>query len=121
MRIAALVLVIVITAGACASSGTAATDQAVTGATTTRRENVISTAEIRESRATTVRELISHTRPSWPRQAIVFLDNDADPTGTALNRSPSTIKEVRFLSKSEAQMKWSTSRVNDQVIQIVTR
>ena len=120
MRLAALVLGIAISAGACASKGTAATDQAVTGATTTRRTNVITTAEIRESRAPTVKDLVSQSRPSWPRQAAVFLDNDPDPTGTAMNRALSTIKEVRYLTKSEAQIKWS-NRVNDPVIQIVNR
>ena len=120
MRIAALVLGIVISAGACASKGTAASDQAVTGATTTRRTNIITTAEIRESRANTVKDLISQSRPGWPRQVVVFLDNEPDPTGTAVNRSPSTIKEIRYLTKSEAQVKWG-SRVGDAVVQIVTR
>lgn len=120
MRIAALVLGIVISAGACASSGTAATDQAVTGTTTTRRTNVITTAEIRESRATSVKDLVTQSRPSWPRQALIFLDNEPDPTGTAMTRAPSTIKEVRYLTMSEAQVKWG-SRAGSAVIQIVTR
>jgi hypothetical protein len=114
------VLGIVISAGACATSGTAATDQTATATTTTRRTNVITTAEIRESRAPTVKDMVAQTRPTWPRQAEVYLDNDPDPTGTAMNRSLSTIKEVRFLTKSEAQIKWS-NRVNGPVIQIVTR
>ena len=120
MRIAALVLAIVISAGACASKGTAASDQTVTANSTTRRTNVITTAEIRESRATSVKDLITQARPQWPRQTLIFLDNEPDPTGTAVSRSPSTVKEIRYLTKSEAQIKWG-SRVGDAVIQIVTR
>ena len=120
MRIAALMLGIVMTAGACASKGTAASDQTVTANSTTRRTNVITTQEIRESRATSVKELVSQSRPQWPRQTLVFLDNEPDPTGTAVSRNPSTVKEIRYLTKSEAQIKWG-SRVGDAVIQIITR
>ena len=119
MRIAALVLGIVISAAACASKQTAAADQAVTASTTRARLNVISTQEIRESKATSLADLIRQSRPSWPRTAQIFLNNDADPSGTALQRSPSTVTEIRYLTKSEAQTKWG-SRVNE-VIQIVTR
>jgi hypothetical protein len=111
---------IVISAGACASSGTAATDQTVTAQTTTRRTNVITTQEIRESRATSVKDLIAQTRPGWPRQTLIFLDNEPDPTGTAVSRNPSTVKEIRYLTKSEAQIKWG-SRVGGEVVQIITR
>ena len=100
MRIAALVLGIVISAAACASKQTAAADQQVTASTT---------------RA----DLIRQSRPSWPRAVQVFLNNDADPSGTALQRSPSTVTEIRYYTKSEAQAKWG-SRVNE-VVQIVTR
>ena len=121
MRIAALALGLMITATACASSGTAASDQQVTKSTTASRTNVISSQEIRESRAATLADLIRQTRPSWPQQgAVIFLNNDPDPSGTALQRNPSTVSEIRYLSKSEAQAKWG-SRVPNPVIQIVTR
>jgi hypothetical protein len=119
MRIAALMLGIVIAAGACASKQTAAADQQVTASTTRARQNVISSQEIRESKATSLADLIRQSRPSWPRTAMIFLNNDADPSGTALQRSPTTVNEIRYLTKSEAQTKWG-SRVNE-VIQIVTR
>ena|SRR5688572_9173221 len=119
MRIAALMLGIVISAGACASKQTAAADQTVTASTTRPRTNVISTQEIRESKATSLADLIRQSRPSWPRTATIFINNDPDPSGTALQRSPTTVNEIRYLTKSEAQSKWG-SRVNE-VIQVVTR
>ncbi len=119
MRIAALALGIVISASACASSGTAAADQSATASTTRSRTNVITAQEINESRAPTLADLIRQSRPGWPRQATVFLNNDPDPSGTALNRSLSTVSEIRYLTKSEAQMKWG-SRFNE-VIQIITK
>lgn len=130
MRIAALALGLTLVTGACASSGTAAGDQAVTASTTTRRTNIITAEEIRDSRAPTVGDLIRQTRPSWPRNVctapgqtncyVVFLNNDPDPSGTGLQRAPSTVREVHYLTKSEAQTKWG-SRVVDTVIQVITR
>ena len=117
MRIAALALGIVMVAGACASSGTASTDQTVTARSAVSRTNVITTQEIRDSRAATLADLIRQLRPGWPAQATVFVNNDPDPTG--MNRSPSQVSEIRFLSRSEAQAKWG-SRVNE-VLQIITR
>lgn len=119
MRIAALALGLSVVAGACASKGTAVSDQTVTAASTARRTNVITAEEIRESRAPTVGDLIRQSRPSWPRQIAYFINNDPDPTGTVLNRSPSTVREIHYLTKSEAQVKWG-SRV-DAVVQIITR
>lgn len=120
MRIAALALGLIVALGACASSGTAAGDQTRTASTTIRRTNVITAQEILESRAPSVADLIRQARPQWPRNAIVFLNNDPDPTRTALNRAPSMVREIIFLTKSEAQTKWG-SRVGDVVIQVITR
>jgi hypothetical protein len=130
MRIAALALGLVVAAGACASSGTAAGDQTRTASSTTRRTNVITAQEISESRAPTIGDMIRQTRPQWPRSActapnqgncyVIFLNNDPDPSGTALNRALGTVREVLFLTKSEAQTKWG-SRVSDMVIQIMSR
>ena len=119
MRIAALALGLVIVAGACASKGTAAADQTVTARTSTPRTNVIAADEIRESRATTLADLIRQQRPGWNTRVTIFLNNDPDPSGTALNRSPSTVSEIRYLTRSEAQMKWG-SRFQE-VIQVITR
>jgi hypothetical protein len=117
MRIAALALGFALVSGACASSGTAAGEQSTTGTTTTRRTNLISSAEISESRASTVADLIRQARPSWG-PAIVFVNENPDPVGST--RSPGTVREIRYLTKSEAQSKWG-SRVEGPVIQIIPR
>lgn len=117
MRIAALALGLALVSGACASSGTAAGDQTRTATTTTRRTNLITTQEISESRAPTVADLIRQLRPGWG-PGVVFVNNDPDPT--ALTRSPANVREIRYLTKSEAQSKWG-SRVQDPVIQITPR
>lgn len=117
MRIAALALGLVTVTGACASQGTAAADQTVTATSTTRRTNVITSQEIRESTAPSVADMIRQLRPGWPRQAAIFVNNDPDPT--ALSRPLSTVSEIRYLTRSEAQSKWG-SRVQE-VIQIITR
>ena len=120
MRVAALALGLVIAAGACASKGTAAGEQSVTAGTTTRRTNLISAQEIRESKAPTLADLIRQSRPSWPTTVTVFVNND--PLGgyeTLRNLSVSNTAEVRYLTRSEAQMKWG-SRFQE-VIQVITR
>lgn len=121
MKIATLALGLVIAAGACASSGTAAGDQTVTASSTTRRTNVITTQEIRESNASSVADLIRQARPSWPTSIAVFVNNNPDPAGYSglANFSLSTAAEIRYLTKSEAQMKWGSRY--DAVIQVITR
>jgi hypothetical protein len=123
MRIAALALGLVITAGACASSGTAAGEQSATGTATTRRTNVITTQEIGESRAPSVTDLIRQLRPSWPGQGSavsIVVNNDVMGGYAMLNNQPlSTVRQINYLTKSEAQMKWG-ARVQE-VIQIITR
>ena len=120
MRIAALALGLVLAAGACASKGTAAGDQAVTGASTARRTNVISAEEIRESTAPSLIDLIRQVRPNWPTAVTIVLNKD--PFGsydTLRNMSIRDTAEIRYLSRSEAQMKWGM-RVQE-VIQVITR
>jgi hypothetical protein len=123
MRIAALALGLTIAAGACASSGTAATEQSPTASTTTRRTNVITLQEINDSRAPSLPDLIRQLRPSWPGQGTqvsIVVNNDVMGGYAMLNNQPvSTVREVRYLTKSEAQMKWGP-RVQE-VIQIITR
>lgn len=121
MRIAALALGLVITAGACASSGTAAGNQAATASTTASRTNVITTQEIRESKAPTLADLVRQSRPGWPTAVTIFVNNDAFGAYDSLrNLALSTTNEVRYLSKSEAQFKWG-ARVQTEVIQVITR
>ena len=115
MRVAALALGLVIVAGGCSSSQTASTDQTPTAGSTASRTNVISTQEIRESRAATLNDLVRQSRPGWNRNVAWFMNNDPDPN--AINMNPSGVKEIRFLSKSEAQMKWGSRY--DEVIQII--
>ena len=120
MRIAALALGLVISAGACASSQTAAADQAATASSTTRRTNVITSQEIRESKATTLTDLIRQLRPSWPRTVSIVVNNDVMGGYEMLSQQPvSSAAEIRFLTASEAQTKWG-SRVKD-VIQVITK
>ena len=117
MRIAALALGLVVVAGACASKGTAGSQQTATASSTARRTNVISAQEISESRAPTVADLIRQSRPSWGA-AIVYVGENPDPS--ALTRPLGVVREVRYLSKSEAQSKWG-SRVDGPVIQIIAK
>jgi hypothetical protein len=115
MRVAALALGLVIVAGACASSRTAAADQTPTATSTASRTNVISLQEIRDSRAATLSDLVRQSRPGWNRNVAWFMNNDPDPN--APNMSPNGIKEIKFLSRSEAQMKWGSRY--DEVIQVI--
>ena len=120
MRIAALALGLVITAGGCASSGTASAEQSVTASSTARRTNVISQQEIRESKAPSLTDLIRQLRPGWPTAVTIVVNNDIMGGYDMLRNQPiSTAREIHYMSKSEAQTKWG-ARVNE-VIQIITR
>ncbi|HZI29063.1 MAG TPA: hypothetical protein VFD64_12920 [Gemmatimonadaceae bacterium] len=123
MRIVALALGLVVVAGACASSGTAAGDQTPTSSTTTRRTNIITAQEIRESTAPSLPDLIRQLRPSWPgqgTQVTIVVNNDIMGGYAMLSQQPkSTASEIRFLTRSEAQTKWG-ARVQE-VIQVITR
>ena len=123
MRIAALALGLVIAAGACASKGTAAGEQSVTATQTRPRTNVISSQEVRESRAPSLVDMIRQLRPGWPgpgSTVSIVVNNDVMGGYAMLNNQPlSSVSEVRLLSRSEAQTKWG-ARVQE-VIQIITR
>ena len=120
MRFLVMASLLVLGAGACASTHTAAGDQTPTGSQTRARTNVITLEEIRESRANSVADLVRQLRPGWPTQVTVFVNNDAFGGYEQLRSlSLSNAAEVRFLSRSEAQMKWG-SRFQE-VIQVITR
>ena len=120
MRIAALALGLVIAAGACASSGTAAGDQAPAARTASRRTNVISSEEIRESKAPSMTDLIRQLRPGWPTAVTVVVNNDIMGGYDMLRNQPiTTAREIHYLTRSEAQTKWG-ARVQE-VIQVITR
>lgn len=121
MRQIVFALCVSVLAAGCASSGTAAGNQAATGNTTRARQNVITLQEIRESRAPSLFDLVRQLRPGWPlNQVTVFVNND--PLGAVQVLSSLSVNntaEIRFLSKSEAQFKWGT-RFNE-VVQVITR
>ncbi len=120
MRIAALALGLVIAGGACASRGTPAGEPSVTATSTARRTNVISSQEIRESSAPSLADLIRQVRPGWPTAVTIVLNNEVMGGYDILRSQPvSNTSEIRYLTKSEAQMKWG-SRVAE-VIQVITR
>jgi hypothetical protein len=123
MRIAALALGLTLVSGACASSGTAAGDQTPTSTTTARRTNVITSQEITDSRAQNLTDLIRQLRPGWPgpgSTVTIVVNNDIMGGYAMLQNQPvSTAREIRYMSKSEAQTKWG-ARVQE-VIQVITR
>ncbi len=120
MRFAALALGLVIVAGACASSGTAASEQSATASSTARRTNVITSQEIRDSKAPSVADIIRQLRPGWPTAVSVVVNNDVMGGYDMLRNQPvSSTAEIRYLTRSEAQMKWG-ARVQE-VIQVITR
>jgi hypothetical protein len=81
---------------------------------------VITTQEIRESRAPSLPDLIRQLRPGWPTAVTIVVNNDVLGGYDMLRNQPiSTASEIRYLSRSEAQTKWGM-RVQE-VIQIITR
>lgn len=104
----------------CASAGTAVSAPGSTQRTATRRSNVITAAELAERpELLSVADAIRQLRPNWPA-AQVYLDNDPyGPYQQASQLTTRQAKEIRFLTSSEAQMKWG-SRVQE-VIQVITR
>jgi hypothetical protein len=126
MKIAVMAATLVLVAGACASSGTAATDQTATATRTSARSNVITQQEINESKAVSLADLVRQLRPSWPTNAAIYVNNDHFGGYEQLRSLPlRSTKEVRYLSRSEAQMRIpSAGRAGAgtlEVIQIITK
>jgi hypothetical protein len=120
MRMAVWALGLVIAAGACASRGTATSDQTPTASTTRSRSDVITAQEIRESAAPTLADVVRQLRPGWSSSATVFVNNDYFGSRESLrNLSRTNTTEIRYLQRSEAQMKWG-SRYYTEVIQVIT-
>jgi hypothetical protein len=120
MRFIVVSLGLVLIAGACATSGTAASDQAATATGTRPRTNVITLQELRESRAPSLADVVRQLRPGWSTQVTVFVNND--PFGgfeQLRSLSVQNTAEVRFLTRSEAQIKWGSRY--QEVIQVITR
>jgi hypothetical protein len=121
MRIRFLSLGLALALQACASSQTASSDQEPTRSTTRGRTDVISTQEIDENRdVISVADLLRKLRPQWSRQVTVFLNDNPYGDFASLSQiGVANTKEVRFISRSEAQMKWGM-RFNE-VIQVLSR
>lgn len=118
---AAVGLVLTLMLDACASAGTAASAPGTTRQSTTQRRNVITAAELAENPdLQTVMDAVRRLRPNWSSRVTVFMDNDLFGEFESLrNVTARQAKEIRFLSASEAQMKWG-SRFQE-VIQVITR
>lgn len=116
-----VMMVLALALEACASAGTAASAPGTTQRTSTRRSNVITAGELAESpQLLSVADAVRQLRPSWPREATVFLDNDPYGAYASLsNLTTRQAKEIRYLTASEAQMKWGSRY--QEVIQVITR
>lgn len=105
-------------AAACATRGTASSSNAVTRSVSTRRMNVISSEEIMENRAlVSVGDLVRQLRPAWRYSAIFLGEQLYD--GTLANLQSGNVREVRYLSASEAQMKWGMRY--QEVVQVILK
>lgn len=123
MRMTALALGLAVLGSACASKGTAATDQTPTAATTRSRTNVITAQEVRESAAPSLADVVRQLRPGWPnqQQVHVFVNEDYFGSYESLRQlSKSNVREVRHLQRSEVQIKWG-QRYQYEAIQVITR
>ncbi len=121
MRAAAVLTAgLMLALGACATNRTALSDPTATKTSTVRRTNVITREEINEHpELISVADLIRQLRPGW-QQTTVFVNNDYYGDYSSLGTlQTGNVKEVHWLSRSEAQMKWG-SRVLE-VIQVITR
>lgn len=122
MRAAAILgASLLLAVGACATNRTAMTNPNAARTATTRRSNVVTREELNEHpELISVADVIRQLRPGWPRNVAIFVNNDYFGDYSALGTLQTTnVREIHYLSASEAQMKWG-SRVHE-VIQIVTR
>lgn len=111
----------------CASSGTAASAPGTTRSSATRRTNVITAAELAENpQLASAADAIRQLRPGWPvniadgRAITIFVNNNEFGGYATLTQiTARTIAEVRYLTASEAQMKWSSKYYD--VIQVITK
>jgi hypothetical protein len=120
MREYLVALSLVVALSACASKGTPESAAPSLRTSTARRTNVISLEEIEgHPGIQTAGDLVRQLRPSWI-QAEIYLDNaDHGDFSTLGQISVTRIKEIRFLTLSEAQNKWG-SRVRE-VIQVISK
>ena len=111
MRIVTLSLgALLAVAVGCASSGAGASTTPETARTTTApRMNVIGQQEIDQLQgAATVQDIIRQARPQWLNNVFsIYMDNSPF-AGTLSDISAGRIREIQFLSASEAQARWGS-------------
>lgn len=118
MRKVMVMLALVLAVPGCAAKGTAAVAAGSTRQQTTPRSNVITAQELAEHpELMSVADAVRRLRPGW-RATAIFMNNDPY-VGTANEIQVRGIKELRFLTASEAQMKWGMKY--REVIQVITR
>ncbi len=118
-------LAIVVIAGACASSGGSSG-----GSDRPRRDrNLITTADIAElSGMSNALQVVRQLRPAWLRPRgrtgipTVYRNNSrwGENPGALQNISIENVREMRFLSTTDANIRWGTS-VSGPVILVTTR
>jgi hypothetical protein len=117
MRQTLVALGIVLAFTACASRAGAGSDNTRTTRTTQSRNTVITAEEIASARgAVSAADLVRQLRPGWPN-APVFVGND-EFGGPLSAIGAASVREIRLLSASEAQMRWGM-RVREVIL--VTR
>lgn len=118
MRKAMALLALIVVVQGCAAKGTAAVAAGSTRQTTTPRTNVITAQELAEHpELMSVADAVRRLRPSW-RAATIFINNDPY-VGTSSEIPARNVRELRYLTASEAQMKWGSKY--REVIQVITR
>ncbi len=112
-----IVLTLMFLVQGCATRG-AAGDGSTDG-TSSGRPNVITEQELAEHPDfASVEEAVQRLRPRWHANAIYVNDNRY--MGEARNITMFSVKELRYLDHSEAQMMWGQNAPYP-VIQVITR
>jgi hypothetical protein len=117
MRQVIVALGIVLVCSACASRGGAGSDNTRTTRTTQSRTTVITAEEIAAARgAANAADLVRQLRPNWPNAPVFVGNNEFGGPLSAIDAG--SVREIRLLSASEAQMRWGM-RVREVIL--VTR
>jgi hypothetical protein len=101
---------------ACAGRGAPETAAPSQRSSTARSTNVISEEEIASHPgAQTAADLIRQLRPSWIRAEVYMGNNDYGDYTSLAQIASNRIREIRFLTLSEAQNRWG-SRVREVIL-----
>jgi hypothetical protein len=113
------VLTLVLLTQGCAASGTAEGEAGGRSRATMPSRNVITEQELAEyAEFASVAEAVRRLRPQW-RDETVYID-DSKYVGSSRDIPMGSVKELRYLELSEAQMRWGQS-VSTSVIQVIRR